>query len=128
MSDQTTPPHLSDHGEYAAPDESQTTPAARAMFGWTTKPWAGKALFWGLLALSILLVAIEPALEAMAGEGHHFRHAYFSIDALTAFHAWWGFGAFALVVLAGWPLGRLLRRREDYYKDEQEPAGTEPHP
>ena len=127
MSDQT-PPHLSDHGEHQLPDDSHTTPAARALFGWTVKPWAGKAVFWGLLGLSLILIGLEPALEAMSGEGHHFRHAYFWIDSLTAFHAMWGFGAFALVVLGGWPLGKLLRRKEDYYEDEQEPAGTEPHP
>ena len=127
MSDHATPPHLSDHGEHA-PDESQTVPAARALFGWTTKRWIGKALFWGLLVVSILLIAIEPVLEMLAPEGEHFRHPYFSIDGTTGFNAIWGFGAFALVVLAGWPLGRLLRRSEDYYEDEQEPAGTEPHP
>jgi hypothetical protein len=127
MSDQT-PPHLSDHGEHQLPDATHTTPAARAMFGWTTRPWAGTAVFWGLLVLSAILVLLEPALEAMTDGDHHFRHAYFSIDAFTAFHAWWGFGAFTLMVLAGWPLGRLMRRREDYYDDEHEPAGTEPNP
>ncbi|MCH2456971.1 MAG: hypothetical protein MK186_02860, partial [Henriciella sp.] len=108
--------------------ESQTVPAARALFGWTTKPWIGKAVFWGLLVVSVLLIAIEPVLEMLAPEGEHFRHPYFSIDGTLGFNAFWGFGAFTLVVLAGWPLGRLMRRSEDYYEDEQEPAGTEPHP
>lgn len=128
MSDSTKPPHLSDHGEHEIPDDSHTTPAAKFLFGWTSKPWTGRFLFILLAFISIGLILVEPLLEAMAGEGHHFRHAYFDIDAITAFNALWGFGAFALVVLAGWPLGRLLRREEDYYKDEAEPAGEEPHP
>ena len=128
MSDSTKPPHQSDPGTHAEPDESQTTPAARIMFGWTSKPWAPRAIFIALVVISVILIALEPLLEMMSGEGHHFRHTYFDIDGLTAFHAWWGFGSFALVVLAGWPLGRLMRRSEDYYDDEAEPAGEEPHP
>lgn len=127
MSDHVTPPHLTDHGEHALPDDSHTTPTAKLLFGWTSKPWTGRLLFILLLLASVALIAVEPLLEASAEEGHHFRHAYFNIDAITAFHAWWGFGSFALVVLAGWPLGRLLRRSEDYYNDEEEPAGEEPH-
>lgn len=127
MSDSTKPPHLSDHGEHELPDDSQTTPVAKFLFGWTSKPWTARFLFIVLGVISLGLILVEPLLEASAGEGHHFRHAYFGIDAITAFHAWWGFGAFTLVVLAGWPLGRLMRRDEDYYKDEEEPAGEEPH-
>ena len=127
MSDSTKPPHLSDHGEHALPDDSQTSPVAKVLFGWTSKPWTGRVLFILLGVVSLGLVLVEPLLEVMAGEGHHFRHTYFNIDGITAFHAWWGFGAFALVVLAGWPLGRLMRRDEDYYKEESEPAGEEPH-
>mgnify|MGYP004068077959 FL=1 len=78
--------------------------------------------------MSVFLIALEPIIEMMTPEGEHFRHAYFSIDGTTGFNGLWGFGAFTLVVLAGWPLGRLLRRSEDYYDDEEEPAGTEPHP
>jgi hypothetical protein len=128
MSDNVKPPHLSDHGEHQLPDESHTKPVARFLFGWTTKPWAGKVVFWTLAILSVILIGIEPLLEAMSAEGHHFRHSYFAIDGTTAFYAIWGFASFALVVLAGWPLGKLLRRSEDYYEDEEEPAGTEPHP
>lgn len=128
MSERAKPPHLSDHGEHALPDDSETTKTAKLLFGWTSKPWTGRVIFIVTVLVSLGLVFIEPLLELAAGEGHHFRHAYFNIDAITGFHAWWGFGAFALVVLAGWPLGRLLRRDEDYYDDEEEPAGEEPHP
>lgn len=127
MSDSTRPPHLSDHGEHELPDDRHTTPAAKLLFGWTSKPWTGRFLFILLGLISLGLILIEPLLEMMAGEGHHFRHPYFAIDSITAFHAIWGFAAFTLVVLAGWPLGRLMRRDEDYYDDEAEPAGEEPH-
>lgn len=127
MSDHAKPPHLSDHGEHELPDDSYTTPTAKFLFGWTSKPWTSRFLLITAIVISLILIGLEPLLEAMSGEGHHFRHTYFDIDAITAFHAWWGFGSFALVVLAGWPLGRLLRRREDYYDDEAEPAGEEPH-
>ena len=127
MSDPAKPPHLSDHGEHELPDESHTTGLGKALFGWTSKPGIGRVLFLVLALISAILVVLEPLLEAAAGEGHHFRHAYFHIDEITAFYAWWGFGSFALVVLAGWPLGRLMRRSEDYYDDEEEPAGGEPH-
>ena len=45
MSDSTKPPHLSDHGEHALPDDSQTSPVAKVLFGWTSKPWTGRVLF-----------------------------------------------------------------------------------
>ena len=127
MSDSTRPPHLSDHGEHELPDDRHTTPAAKFLFGWTSKPWTARFLFILLGLISLGLILVEPLLEMMAGEGHGFRHPYFAIDSITAFHAMWGFGAFTLVVLAGWPLGRLMRRDEDYYDDESEPAGEEPH-
>lgn len=127
MSDHVTPPHLTDHGEHALPDDSHTTATAKFLFGWTSKPWTGRLIFIVVALTSIILILLEPLLEASAGE-HHFRHTYFWIDTITAFHAWWGFASFALVVLAGWPLGRLMRRDEDYYEDEEEPAGGEPHP
>ncbi|MEQ9317118.1 MAG: hypothetical protein RLN72_14790 [Henriciella sp.] len=126
MSDHVTPPHLTDHGEHELPDDSHTTKTAKILFGWTSKPWAGRLVFIVLALLSLGLILIEPLLEAAAPEGEHFRHPYFNIDAITGFNAWWGFGAFTLVVLAGWPLGRLLRRDEAYYDDEEEPAGQEP--
>ena len=116
-----------DHGETPV-DDTRMSPVARVLFGWTAKPWAGKFMFWLLLALSVILIALEPIAEALTHGEHHFRHAYFGIDATPFFYAMWGFGSFALVVLMGWPLGKLLRRREDYYGDEEEPAGTEPRP
>ncbi|WP_370234061.1 MULTISPECIES: hypothetical protein [Henriciella] len=127
MSDHVTPPHLTDHGEHELPDDSQTSGFAKLLFGWTSKPWAGRVVFLVLALVSAGLIAAEVLLEAASGEGHHFRHAYFGIDAITAFYAMWGFFSFTLVVLAGWPLGRLLRRDETYYEDEEEPAGEEPH-
>ena len=43
------------------------------------------------------------------------RHEYLDFANATGFYAIWGFAAFAIAVLSGWPLGKLLRRDEDYY-------------
>ncbi|MBU6319167.1 MAG: hypothetical protein KGS00_05900 [Alphaproteobacteria bacterium] len=37
------------------------------------------------------------------------------IESLPGFYGLFGFGAFSLAVLSGWPLGRFLRRGERYY-------------
>lgn len=47
------------------------------------------------------------------------------ITAAPGFHAAFGFLAFALAVLSGWPLGRLLRRSEDYYDARSGEAGRD---
>lgn len=41
------------------------------------------------------------------------------------FYAVFGFIAFAAAVLSGWPLGKLLRRREDYYETRSGEAGRD---
>jgi hypothetical protein len=67
--------------------------------------------------LTLLLAVVFLGLAGL--DLVHHRHQLFSWEGFIGFHAWFGFGAFCVVVLAGWPLRRLLARPEDYYgKDD----------
>jgi hypothetical protein len=44
---------------------------------------------------------------------------------MPGFYALFGFLAFGVAVLSGWPLGKLLRRREDYYETRSGEAGRD---
>ncbi len=90
------------------PSEDGMHPMAKILFGWTEGRHAGTLIFWGLALLSIVLIVMDLAVH---------RHEYINLARATGFYALWGFASFAFVVLMGWPLGRLLRRREDYYGD-----------
>ena len=47
------------------------------------------------------------------------------ITSMPGFYALFGFLAFGGAVLSGWPLGKLLRRREDYYETRSGEAGRD---
>lgn len=70
-------------------------------------------------------------LLALIGVGAIGMEAWLALkpikDATTVpgFHGFFGFVAFALAVLSGWPLGRLLRRPEDYYDRRSGEAGRD---
>lgn len=66
-----------------------------------------------------LMIVLGAAFIGLAGADiFHRRHALFSWEGLWGFHAWFGFAAFAFVVLMGWPLRDLLSRPENYYGPE----------
>ena len=46
------------------------------------------------------------------------KHAHFDWEGWPLFYAVFGFVAFALAVLAGKQLRRIVMRKEDYYDDE----------
>ncbi len=127
MSDQTPMPERDDSGRFVSTraatrhedNREEWHPLARILFGWTASPKAGAAFFWGGLLVSGLLILGDALVK---------HHPKFEIEHVFGFYAWWGFGAFAFVVLMGWPLGRLLRRGENYYgdadaDDDQEKGG-----
>ena len=93
------------------PSEEGVHPMAKILFGWTENKRTGTLIFWGFAILSMVLIVADLAVP---------RHEYVEIAHATGFYALWGFASFAFVVLMGWPLGRLLRRKEDYYG---EPGG-----
>jgi hypothetical protein len=76
---------------------------------WLDQPGNVKRLWRGFLVVLALLVLIE-AVVAL--------HPHFGIDALFAFHAWFGFLACALMIGAAKALGVLLKRRDTYYDDD----------
>ena len=93
-------------------------PMAKILFGWTEAKNIGAIMFWGLGILGAGLIVLDLA----AG-----RHDYFTFATATGFYGLYGFAAFSFVVLMGWPLGKMLRRSEDYYGDPGgPPADVDP--
>ncbi|MEO1027661.1 MAG: hypothetical protein AAFX02_01265 [Pseudomonadota bacterium] len=87
-------------------------PVARILFGWVEAPNTPKFIFWGIAALAALLLIADPLRDI--------AHAKEDLEKIFGAYGWYGFLAFASVVLTGWPLGRLLRRGENYYGDLDE--------
>ncbi len=67
----------------------------------------------------IYLVGIAMVLSIGADFLIH-RHGHFDFETTPGFFAFFGFAAFAFVVLMGWPLRRLTGRSEDYYPESTE--------
>ena len=86
--------------------DDQMHPMARLLFGWVSAKATPAILLWGKIAICAGLI--------LADLGIH-RHEYLHFAEFNGFYGIWGFGAFAFAVLSGWPLGRLLRRDEDFY-------------
>ena len=111
----TQPPERDATGRFVKPESLQEEakgghddmhPVSRLLFGWVDSP---RTPFF-LLVLVVLISVVLIVADLVVG-----RHDYFHFAESTGFYALWGFGAFALAVLSGWPLGKLLRRDEDYY-------------
>ncbi len=88
------------------PSDENMHPMSKLLFGWvgsTRTPII-------LLILVILICAGLVAFDLTVN-----RHEYLDFANANGFYAIWGFAAFGLAVLSGWPLGKLLRRDEDYY-------------
>lgn len=93
-------------------DDSEIHPMSKILFGWTEGKNVGNILFFLVGGLSFALILLDLVIK---------RKEYVDLANMTGFYALWGFGAFFLVVLAGWPLGKLLRSDEDYYGDDGGP-------
>jgi len=74
------------------------------------------ALGAALAALGAVLVALEIALSGKAVTSLANMPGFFGIA---------GFAGFGIAVLSGWPLGRLMRRPEDYYDTRSGEAGRD---
>lgn len=73
-------------------------------------------------------LAIVLGVIGIAAVGLEVLFAYKPIRDITGvpgFYAVFGFIAFGGAVLSGWPLGKLLRRREDYYETRSGEAGRD---
>jgi len=95
------------------PSSQDTTPLAKLLFGWTEAKSAPTLFLVLIAAICLVLFGLDFVVE---------RHAYKPVDFSTmpTFYALYGFGAFAFVVLCGWPLGKLLHRDENYYGDQDD--------
>jgi len=62
-------------------------------------------------------ILVAAAVLAVAADLVVARHGHFAFEEFTGFPAALGLASCALLVLAARPLGRLLRREEDYYDD-----------
>ncbi|MEO0786355.1 MAG: hypothetical protein AAFY10_11710 [Pseudomonadota bacterium] len=112
MSD-PTPPERDESGRFIKVEDGPTPlgpdemhPVARLLFGWVSAKATPAIFLWATIAICVALVLIDYGMN---------RHDYTEFANFNGFYAFWGFVAFALAVLSGWPLGQLLRRGEDYY-------------
>ena len=100
---------MSEPTDPAPPDPAPPpgpTPLSDRFFGWTRHPRAGVFVLIFLGVLTGVLMTLDFIVH---------RHHGFAIEDTKTFYAVYGFCAFAFVVLMGWPLGKLLRRPEDFY-------------
>lgn len=103
-----------------APDNEpdKIHPIATALFGWVEIKNIGNIIFYGLAIASIVLIGLDFIIGERAEEKVQFAKNY-------GFYGFYGFAAFAFVVLMGHPLGKLLRRDENYYNDEDTEEGDD---
>ena len=107
------PPERDSSGRFVKPEQDLPPPSdhdmhpmSRLLFGWVSSPRTPMILLVLTVVIALALVLIDFAVN---------RHEYLDFANANGFYAIWGFAAFALAVLSGWPLGKLLRRDEDYY-------------
>jgi len=117
----TTPPptERDTSGRFVKPEVEPPThvanlrdmhPMSRLLFGWVDAPRTPVILLLLVIAIAVALVLIGMIAPS---------HGGFGITHITGFYGLWGFGAFSFAVLSGWPLGKLLRRSEDYYGEAE---------
>lgn len=110
------PEALPDTPEEAPEIAGDEHPLSLLLFSWTR----GRGFDRFLLACVSALCAVLVVLDLLMG-----RHPTAMLDGLPGFFGAFGFLAFSLAVLSGWPLGRLLRRPERYYDNGAAPPETE---
>ena len=73
---------------------------------WLDKPRNVTLLVRILTAVCLLLVVADLVYH---------KHGHFDWELLFGFHGFFGFAAFAFIVLTGKQLRKILMRKEDYY-------------
>jgi len=91
-------------------------PLSVLIFSWMRTPLFFRFFMAILAGLGALLIALELVLV---------RRSFSSLESLPGFFGIFGFIAFGIAVLSGWPLGRLMRRHEDYYDTSSGEAGDD---
>jgi len=107
------PPERDSSGRFVKPEQEAPKPSdenmhpmSKLLFGWVGSPRTPLILLILVIVICAGLVVFDLTVN---------RHEYLDFANANGFYALWGFAAFALAVLSGWPLGKLLRRDEDYY-------------
>lgn len=101
------PPQLGDPGEH---------PLSVLLFSWMRTKLFFRLVMGGLAALGVLLMVLDFVLA---------KRAWTSLESLPGFFGVFGFLAFGIAVLSGWPLSHMLRRPEDYYDRSSGEAGRD---
>ena len=103
--------------------DAKIHPLARA-FSWVDDKGIRNSMWIVLGVITLLLALLDFGVDRHSvfkhGGDHHGDHGEKAMEAAKGFYAFYGFGAFALVVLCGWPLRKLLGRREDYYDGDSD--------
>jgi hypothetical protein len=107
VSEEPGKPKLGEEGEH---------PLSVLLFSWMRAKLFFRLFMAFLAALGALLIALEATFSG---------RPITSITNVPGFFGIFGFVAFAIAVLSGWPLGRLLRRPEDYYETRSGEAGRD---
>lgn len=107
MSEEKKPAQLGEPGEH---------PLSVLLFSWMRTKLFFRIAMALLAALGAVLIALEFVLS---------HRPMTSIENIPGFFGVFGFVAFAIAVLSGWPLGKLLRRPEDYYETRSGEAGRD---
>nr|WP_083332420.1 hypothetical protein [Hyphomonas sp. Mor2] len=122
----TLPPERDASGRFMKPEQEapkpsdeHTHPMSKFLFGWVESPRTPLLL----LLIVALIAAILIVADLVIGREVKDKYQAIAFTQATGFYAFWGFAAFATAVLSGWPLGKLLRRDEDYYGE----ADTKPN-
>jgi hypothetical protein len=104
------PPRLGEPGEH---------PLSVLLFSWMRTAVFYRAFMAALLGAGVLLITFE-AVRLIDSP-----RTYLSLHNLPGFFGVFGFLAFSFAVLSGWPLGKLLRRPDDYYDTSSGEAGRD---
>jgi len=91
-------------------------PLSVLLFSWMRTRLFANVFTWGLGVIGVALVGLEIWLA--------FRPIK-DVTYVPGFQGVFGFLAFGLAVLSGWPLGKMLRRPEDYYDRRSGEAGRD---
>lgn len=91
-------------------------PLSVLLFSWMRSKLFFRILMALLAALGAVLIALEVALSGKTVT---------SLANLPGFFGIVGFVGFGIAVLSGWPLGKLMRRPEDYYDTRSGEAGRD---
>ena len=100
----------------ATPGEPGEHPLSVLLFSWLRTPLFPRFLMIGLGVIGLGLIGAEWLFAP-----HRIKDA----TGVPGFYGVFGFIAFGLAVLSGWPLGKLLRRPEDYYDRRSGEAGRD---